>query len=280
MQRQSARGSSSRSESVELASFLTPPSRFRSSVPPPPEPAPAPPEAVVHEADPEAVSRPSLFSELPIPRSRRHSTPVRPVHAPETPRAEPPAAPEVEPDPEALAPILEPGPDETFDVVPSFDPIWTPLRLRGAAIAGLALAIVVVALIVRRGVVNRAARASAAAGSVAAQPMPIAHEPLRADDDLDLTDDTPTQPPDPARAERLRREARAQLEGGHVAEGVALARRAVQADPSQPEAYILLAAGLQDQGSWQESHDVFAACVRRASRGNASECVYFATKVK
>ena len=70
------------------------------------------------------------------------------------------------------------------------------------------------------------------------------------------------------------------LEGGNAKEGVDLARRAIQADPNDAEGYILLAAGLQDLGRWQESQDVFAKCVQESNRKANAECVYFATRSK
>jgi hypothetical protein len=80
---------------------------------------------------------------------------------------------------------------------------------------------------------------------------------------------------DPENALRL---ARTLLESGHVREGVAAARSAVEANPAEAEPYILLAAGLQDLGNWSEARSVFAECERKARRGPNESCRYFAGK--
>jgi hypothetical protein len=72
--------------------------------------------------------------------------------------------------------------------------------------------------------------------------------------------------------------ARALLESGHVREGVAMARDAVQANPAEAEPYILLAAGLQDLGDWNEARSVFAECQQKARRGPNDSCRYFARR--
>ena len=70
--------------------------------------------------------------------------------------------------------------------------------------------------------------------------------------------------------------ARALLEAGHTGEGVAAARLAVDANPSNAEPYILLAAGLQDEGHWAEAQRVFAVCKQKTSSGPNATCRYFA----
>jgi Flp pilus assembly protein TadD len=74
----------------------------------------------------------------------------------------------------------------------------------------------------------------------------------------------------------LTRAARALLAAGHTREGVAAARTAVAANPSDAEPYILLATGLQDLGNWPEAHAVFTACEQKAERGPNASCRYFA----
>jgi hypothetical protein len=69
--------------------------------------------------------------------------------------------------------------------------------------------------------------------------------------------------------------ARSLLESGHTREGVEAARRAVEANPSDAEPYILLATGLQDLGKWPEAHAVFKTCEQKVQGGNAG-CRYFA----
>jgi hypothetical protein len=72
--------------------------------------------------------------------------------------------------------------------------------------------------------------------------------------------------------------ARALLESGHVREGVAIARDAVHANPAEAEPYILLAAGLQDLGDWNEARTVFTECQQKARRGPNDSCRYFARR--
>lgn len=74
----------------------------------------------------------------------------------------------------------------------------------------------------------------------------------------------------------LTRAARTLLAAGHTREGVAAARIAVEANPSDAEPYILLAAGLQDLGNWPEAHAVFTACEQKTQRGPNASCRYFA----
>ena len=78
------------------------------------------------------------------------------------------------------------------------------------------------------------------------------------------------------RAQQLRREARALLESGKTREGVAKARAAIEADSSEAEPYILLAAGLQDLGQWAEAKTVFEQCVHRSTKAPSYDCLYFA----
>ena len=101
-----------------------------------------------------------------------------------------------------------------------------------------------------------------------------------ADLDPDPDDNAEEPPVDAAKGLALRREARAMLEAGRIDEGVATARRAIEANPGDSENYILLAAGLQDQGKWDEARQIFGKCLRQSTRAERSECVYFATRGK
>ena len=76
----------------------------------------------------------------------------------------------------------------------------------------------------------------------------------------------------------LIRTARALLEAGHTREGVAAARLAVDANSSDAEPYILLAAGLQDEGRWAEAQGVFSLCKQKTSSGPNATCRYFAER--
>jgi hypothetical protein len=80
----------------------------------------------------------------------------------------------------------------------------------------------------------------------------------------------------PSDRSALIRAARALLEAGHTREGVAAARLAVDANSSDAEPYILLAAGLQDEGRWAEAQSVFSLCKQKTSSGPNATCRYFA----
>ncbi|MEO7037545.1 MAG: hypothetical protein ABI548_26545 [Polyangiaceae bacterium] len=75
---------------------------------------------------------------------------------------------------------------------------------------------------------------------------------------------------------QLIRSARALLESGRTREGVAAARLAVDANANDAEPYILLAAGLQDEGRWAEAQTVFSTCKEKTSTGPNATCRYFA----
>jgi hypothetical protein len=79
-------------------------------------------------------------------------------------------------------------------------------------------------------------------------------------------------------AKQLQDRARELLISGKVLEGVMFARRAIMADPLDGENYILLAAGLEDLGRWQEARTIFSQCVRRSGGPASDECRYFATQ--
>lgn len=85
------------------------------------------------------------------------------------------------------------------------------------------------------------------------------------------------EPPTAATASALEllTKARSLLQAGRAREGVAVAREAVAADSGLPEAYVLLAAGLEDLGRWSDAHRTFTAC---AERTRSTECSYFARK--
>jgi hypothetical protein len=126
------------------------------------------------------------------------------------------------------------------------------------------------------------ARAEASAQkSAAASAGPSTLQPAReieADEDPGPAEPAVVAVPvDPVKGLELRREARRLLEAGQIDTGVATARRAIEANPADAECYVLLAAGLQDQGRWAESREVFSRCVRKSNQGINAECVYFAS---
>jgi len=87
-----------------------------------------------------------------------------------------------------------------------------------------------------------------------------------------------TAPADSDDALTLIRSARSLLNAGHTRDGVAAARLAVEKHPLEAEPYLLLAAGLQDLGDWHAAREVFAACLRNATRGANASCRYFARR--
>jgi tetratricopeptide (TPR) repeat protein len=160
-------------------------------------------------------------------------------------------------------------------------PLVSPRGARRAAIAVGVLLAVVVAWAGARKLRRPSAVPpidSAPLLALSPEPQPA---PLASADDPDLLADEAEQLPfDEAKGLALRKEARAMLEAGRIDEGVATARRAIEANPNDPENYILLAAGLQDQGKWNEARQIFGKCVRQSTRAEKAECVYFATRGK
>jgi hypothetical protein len=175
----------------------------------------------------------------------------------------------------------EPDLEEDFGL-PGAGPPWSSATVRRLTyVALLAAAAAVPAWVVFRArSVDVQARGDAAqkAGPAAAGPSTL--QPTReieADEDKDIAAAAPALVPiDPAKALEARREARRLLEAGIIEPGVAAARSAIALNPTDPEAYVLLAAGLQDMGRWAESREVFSRCVHKSKSGINAECAYFA----
>jgi tetratricopeptide (TPR) repeat protein len=223
-----------------------------------------------------------LFSDLPIPRKNSSLRPPAPdTESPraETPRAEPAAFEEAsDEEPMVDEPVVEQEPERDLDSMPPSRPAFGRTGAERAAIAAGALIIfLAIAFVAKRAMSPRASMAPPSAASE--EPRAASAPPV---DTLQPAEegDFPTSPADPAKARDLRREARQLLEKGSAEEGTRVARLAIQADPNDAEGYILLAAGLQDLGRWQESRDVFAKCVQESNRKVNAECVYFATRSK
>jgi hypothetical protein len=279
-----------------LARFLTPVPKPRTSVP---APHPDAPQVPLHGAlEPQ---RTSLFTDLLVPRRNSSLLPPpgdivsedplaeksREVGPPEKELGEEPLDDEPELDKfsehEASTSnlTLEKGLDDSLDADDDFLPRPRPLsslRIRNAAtVAMAALVTIGIAVAWKRAV--RPPHDTTAAAPVVETPAPTgatAEEIAPPDDDSNF--EVPT--PDVEKGRELRREARQLLEAGRAEEGVGVARKAIAADANDPEAYILLAAGLQDLGRWQESRDVFVKCVRQSNDKANAECVYFATRSK
>ena len=177
-----------------------------------------------------------------------------------------------------------PDPDLEEDFgVPGAGPPWSSATVRRVTyVALLAAAAAVPAWVVFRArtvdVQARTENTAAKAAPAAAGPSTL--QPTREIEGDDDNSDEPLPaivPLDPAKALETRREARRLLEAGIIERGVAAARSAIAMNPSDPESYVLLAAGLQDMGRWAESREVFSRCVNKSKNGINAECVYFAT---
>jgi hypothetical protein len=182
------------------------------------------------------------------------------------------------------APADQEQPDEDFEL-PGAGAPWSSAAVRRATFfALLAAAAAVPAWVVLRARSTdvQAHTDATAAKSAAPAAAPNTLQPARemeADDDQD--DPAPAAsaalvPIDPVKGLQMRQEARRLLEAGQIDPGVLAARRAIELNPTDPECYVLLAAGLQDQGRWAESREVFSRCVRRSNNGINAECAYFA----
>jgi hypothetical protein len=259
--------------SETLAKFLTP-------VPPAPARVGRPPAPLA-----------GLFSDPPIPRKGTSSIP--PTTSPSDPAPHPlPSRPPIDLDPLKLIDEsrLARGTGEnerahldTFDdeslerssLPPPLFKSW-PSRLTALA-AGICLGLLGVQMFAIRST-KRPDRPPVAAvvGAVETPPAPAPADP--AEDENGAVPSETDQPIDEATARELRLQARRLLESGLADQGVALARRAIAANPNDPESYVLLAAGLQDLGRWQESREVFSKCVRASDRKANAECIYFATR--
>jgi hypothetical protein len=176
--------------------------------------------------------------------------------------------------------------DETVE--PDFDLGFLPgrrssvgARVRRAAIGVAAVALSAGVVLVLTRAPSRPNRAPlATAFAIESVPEPKGAPTGEAVEPAADPEDTQPEPSaaDVAKASDLRREARQLLEAGRIEEGVGFARSAIKADPYNPESYVLLAAGLQDLGRWQESRDIFTKCVRQSNQKANYECVYFATR--
>jgi len=74
-----------------------------------------------------------------------------------------------------------------------------------------------------------------------------------------------------ARAERF--EVQAALEIGDLRRAADVAQRAVTHDPSEADAWLLLAAAELELGHTNAAHHAFRSCRERATRGPRGECV-------
>jgi hypothetical protein len=278
---------------TSLADFLAPP-RPRHSAPPEPQIAnksddiEARREASTERAVKVAsVAKPEPESPLQakIAEVAESAPPPAPLRDAETRTTVPPSS---EASARSLIPVatsdsdMPEDPDDEFSLPGTSNP-WTNATVRRATfVALLAAAAAVPAWVVfrARGVAPPVAAATSPVMVAAGHPTTL--QPNR---EIEADDENDTPPAasateaqiDPVLGLQLRREARRLLEGGQIDQGVETARRAILANPADPECYVLLAAGLQDQGRWAESREVFSRCVHKSKDAINSECVYFAT---
>jgi len=246
-------------------------------------------EATASATEPSAAeattpTEPTTVSEAPAPAAQ----PVAAMRATE-PRSSvaPPSAGDASA--RSLIPVATGDSDAPQDDVGDYELPGARGVLSGAAIRRVTyVALLAAAAAVPAWVVFRArsvdvqprAEAAAAAKVTAAGPTTLAPaREIEADDEANEPAEPPplAVPVDPVKALELRREARRLLEAGQIDPGVAAARNAIALNPADPESYVLLAAGLQDQGRWAESREVFSRCIHKSKDAINAECVYFAT---
>jgi hypothetical protein len=142
-------------------------------------------------------------------------------------------------------------------------------------VAAAAVLLIVAGLTLRKGASPSVANTSAPGQETtmgmpraAAAPMELAA----------VIEESAPAPVDEAMARQLQQRARELLVAGQIVEGVLFARRAIAANPMDSDSYILLAAGLEDLGRWEEARNIFSQCVRRSGGTASAECRYFATQ--
>jgi hypothetical protein len=283
--------SPSEANPTSLADFLATP-RARTSVP-----APA------RAAELDEAATPLKATEGPAPDEHTADTPTAPTTASDAPppradvgsRAESARAslaPASSGEAKSLIPVASSSSDapveedDTF-ALPGTSSPWSTASVRRATfVALLAAAAAVPAWVVYRARSVTAppdrAEAPVAAPRIAAAVNPSTlgtPREIEADNDEPAPAASAAAPVviDPVKGAELKREARRLLENGVIDQGVATARRSIEMNPNDPECYVLLAAGLQDQGRWAESREVFSRCVHKSNNGINAECVYFAT---
>lgn len=186
--------------------------------------------------------------------------------------------------PPTMAPLTLETPSEI--VTPAFHLRQRKLRHAVVGTLGASLALLLL------GVVSHRHRSGVATGVAVTAVVTVPGVPTPSSIAIMPTAATPTgsassiEPPPavldasvakvlPSSSELPLRTARRLLATGHLKEGVAAAREALEQTPEDAEPYILLAAGLQDLGDWAGAQAVFSACQKKAKRGPNASCRYF-----
>lgn len=107
-----------------------------------------------------------------------------------------------------------------------------------------------------------------------AQPQPEKEAQRAASEGAQATEKAEPQI-DPAKAKQLARQALGQLEAGNFKGAIEKAALAIEADPTDANAYMYLGTALLEQGKRKESKEVFAKCAETATKGPKAECLRF-----
>ncbi|HLK35335.1 MAG TPA: tetratricopeptide repeat protein [Polyangiaceae bacterium] len=97
-----------------------------------------------------------------------------------------------------------------------------------------------------------------AAALQASAPEPTAQDPAPAQD--------------PQAALDAKHASQKALEGGHPKAAIEAGEKAVELDPTDAEAWLILGAAYLQRGAYAEAHKRFASCVEQAKRGPKGEC--------
>ena len=106
---------------------------------------------------------------------------------------------------------------------------------------------------------------------VAAPASAPATEPLAHQEEASAKSETPA--PDPRAAAKQKRASQLALEQGRTAASIEAGEHAVQLDPSDADAWLILGAAYQQKGALAEARRCYKACVQRGRRGDRRECV-------
>lgn len=73
-------------------------------------------------------------------------------------------------------------------------------------------------------------------------------------------------------AAALKKETLALLNRGKLKDAIPVARRAIEADPTDALPYLYLGSALQETGKWKDGIAAYSECVRHATKGPVNEC--------
>ncbi|HEV3190050.1 MAG TPA: hypothetical protein VGY54_06110 [Polyangiaceae bacterium] len=112
---------------------------------------------------------------------------------------------------------------------------------------------------------------SAAVTELVAPPTPApVTEPLAHQEEANAKSETPA--PDPREAAKHKKASQLALEQGRTAASIEAGEHAVQLDPLDADAWLILGAAYQQKGALAEARRCYKACVQRGQRGDRREC--------